>query len=501
MPPRGGACYIGRMRIWYYVVAGVLVVAIGGAGLWMMRPEEVVEEPFQPRDSHQAYRDALNRLDMAETAMGSAWMEAADRAMEEPPGITPPVSETVYFDPRNPEAVSYWFPVTRGRRIEIDIQAEHHYYFADVFRLADESDEGDAVGAAEELVASRPEDGNEIVFEARSNGFYLLRLQPELLRGGQFEVTVSERASLAFPVEGASHEDIWSFFGDGRDAGSREHHGVDIFAPRGTPVLAVSDAEVVRVGERERGGKIVTLRDGARDIMLYYAHLDEQLTTTGTRVSAGDVIGTVGNTGNAITTPPHLHIGIYQGGWRRPVDPWGYFVDPPQVTPAVISPESEGRLRRWVVPPSDTVVERRLPVAAPSVVRRQNRNPYLRGAGDTFAGAEAEMDPDLQPPPSAPLSLRAGTPLRVVGATGDLLRVRTLHGEEGFLRVPPEWEDFSARELSLSQPHQVRDIISGDTIATLSEGETVTSLADIGGGQVVRLASGRVAVLTPQSQL
>ncbi|MEX2443335.1 MAG: M23 family metallopeptidase [Alkalispirochaeta sp.] len=487
------------MKTWYYIVAGVLAVVVAGSVLWIRRPQEVVEEPFQPRESHQTYRDALTRLGVAETAMGEAWINAAAQVMDESSGVTPPLTETVHFDPRDPAAVSYWFPVTRGRRVVIDLEAEHTYYFADVFRLAGDAGDNGSEMEMEELVASRPEDENQIIFEAQANGFYLLRIQPELLRGGRFQVSISESASLAFPVEGASQDDIWSYFGDGRDAGSREHHGVDIFAPRGTPVLAVSDSEVVRVGERDRGGNIVTLRDDARNIMLYYAHLDEQLTTTGTRVSAGDVIGTVGNTGNAITTPPHLHIGIYQGGWRRPVDPWGYFVDPPRVTPVAAPEGSADRIGQWIVPPADVVADQRVPVAASTVARVQNRNPYLRGAGDTFAGAESEPDPELQPPAMRTIAIDAGTPLLVVGVSGTHVRVRSLNGAEGFLPVSDGWMESSAEDITLSERRRVRDIVSGDTFATLEEGETVARIADIGGGEVVRLDSGRVAVLTPDS--
>ena len=47
------------------------------------------------------------------------------------------------------------------------------------------------------------------------------------------------------------------------------------------------------------------------NLRLYYAHLDTQLVAPGQIVRAGDPIGTIGNTGNAITTPPHLHFGVF----------------------------------------------------------------------------------------------------------------------------------------------------------------------------------------------
>lgn len=133
-------------------------------------------------------------------------------------------------------------------------------------------------------------------------------------------------ASYAFPVAGTDAGDIWSVFGDPRDGGRRIHHGIDIFAPRGTPVLAATDAVVIRTGRRTRGGVVVVLYDDLHNLLLYYAHLDRYSVERGERVVRGQAIGTVGNTGNAVTTPPHLHLGLYAGWWSRPVDPWWYFV-------------------------------------------------------------------------------------------------------------------------------------------------------------------------------
>lgn len=117
--------------------------------------------------------------------------------------------------------------------------------------------------------------------------------------------------------------DIQSFFGDPRDGGRRRHEGVDVFAPRGTNVLAVTDGVVRRVGTRDLGGNIVLLWDEKRNLSYYYAHLDAQYVVNGQRVLVGDPLGAVGNTGNAVTTPPHLHFGVYEPRFRA-VDPWNF---------------------------------------------------------------------------------------------------------------------------------------------------------------------------------
>lgn len=87
---------------------------------------------------------------------------------------------------------------------------------------------------------------------------------------------------------------------------NRRHQGVDIFAAHGTPLYAVADGRVARVTNNRLGGLSVHLVDDAGD-RYYYAHLSAYAVKEGQRVQAGDVLGTVGNTGNARTTPPHLH--------------------------------------------------------------------------------------------------------------------------------------------------------------------------------------------------
>jgi hypothetical protein len=106
-------------------------------------------------------------------------------------------------------------------------------------------------------------------------------------------------------------------FGAARDGGARHHEGVDIFAPRSTPVLAVVDGRAV-YRENRLGGKTVWLN--APGASYYYAHLDRAAITGTERVRAGDVLGYVGNTGNAATTVPHLHFGVYRWG-KGAIDP------------------------------------------------------------------------------------------------------------------------------------------------------------------------------------
>ena len=117
--------------------------------------------------------------------------------------------------------------------------------------------------------------------------------------------------SLPVPVQGVSMRAVRDTFGAPRP-GDRKHQGVDIFAPRGTPVVSTTRGIVSRIGENSLGGTVVWVLGSGGD-RHYYAHLDSVADIhTGKRVVAGDVLGSVGNTGNARGTPPHLHYGIYR---------------------------------------------------------------------------------------------------------------------------------------------------------------------------------------------
>lgn len=119
--------------------------------------------------------------------------------------------------------------------------------------------------------------------------------------------------ALHMPVVGILPVHLSDSWGHARDGGRRKHKGIDIFAPKGTPVVAVADGIVSYIGEQPKGGNCLwlTTENGAS---FYYAHLDRWAPGLyeGMEVRSGDLLGFVGNTGNAKTTPPHLHFGINQ---------------------------------------------------------------------------------------------------------------------------------------------------------------------------------------------
>ena len=118
-------------------------------------------------------------------------------------------------------------------------------------------------------------------------------------------------AALPVPVQGVRSSGLVDTWGAAR-SGGRRHQGIDIFAKRGTPVLAATDGIVLRVGQNRLGGNVVTVIGPGLEAHSY-AHLDAfGGFEAGDVVKAGDVLGRVGDTGNAKGTPPHLHYGIHR---------------------------------------------------------------------------------------------------------------------------------------------------------------------------------------------
>jgi murein DD-endopeptidase MepM/ murein hydrolase activator NlpD len=148
---------------------------------------------------------------------------------------------------------------------------------------------------------------------------------------GKSAVTAISK-TLIFPVAGTKSKirDLW---GASRGGGIRKHKGIDIHATKGTPVVAITDGVIVEKDNTLIGGKTLWLKSAAHGWKAYYAHLDKQLVKEGQHVKKGQVIGTIGNTGNARTTPPHLHFGISGSkGW---INPLPYVKNSPKVAAKV----------------------------------------------------------------------------------------------------------------------------------------------------------------------
>lgn len=142
----------------------------------------------------------------------------------------------------------------------------------------------------------------------------------------------SSGSILEVPIAGISRTALTDSWGDPRDNGLRQHHGTDIIAPAMTPVRAAASGTIEKLFQSKAGGTTIYQRTPQRDWTLYYAHLAGYASGLheGQAVRPGDVIGFVGDTGDAGAGNYHLHFGLtrttadqrwYQG---EDVDPWPY---------------------------------------------------------------------------------------------------------------------------------------------------------------------------------
>jgi len=263
------------------------------------------EKLFKSKNPYETYSDALKNTGLEEYKIIKKWISNGQvSAVVNLDAQNLPHAEMVYFDPAMAEAEFWLYEVEEGSQVSINANAlsdSGTVYFLEVFR--------NTISGYSSLVFSQ--DRQTIAYTAQENENHLLRIQPELLGGGMIEVNIKVSGSIVFPISNMNAGQIASFWGDARGS-SRRHEGVDVFASRGTPVRAVVDGRVNRSDQNRLGGKVVWLNNDKYNF--YYAHLDSQMVHIGQRVKMGDTLGMVGNTGNARTTAPHLHFGIYRRG-------------------------------------------------------------------------------------------------------------------------------------------------------------------------------------------
>ena len=132
-----------------------------------------------------------------------------------------------------------------------------------------------------------------------------------LITTAQDDIPAPAETGLLIPVQGVDARQLHDTFRAAR-SGGRVHDAIDIHAPRGTPVIAVADGEIIRLHSGARGGLSLYHLDRDGRTRYYYAHLDHYAEgiRPGVQVRRGDVIGYVGDTGNAQPGDYHLHFSI-----------------------------------------------------------------------------------------------------------------------------------------------------------------------------------------------
>jgi len=152
---------------------------------------------------------------------------------------------------------------------------------------------------------------------------------------------------LAFPIKGYRLMELTDSFHEVR-GGTRRHEAIDILAPRGTPIIGVTDGAVVKLFTSEQGGLTVYQFDEREQYSYYYAHLDRYAEglKEGTILRKGEKVGYVGTSGNVPPDTPHLHFAIFRLGpekrwWEgTAINPFPIFMGKSSARPLGVRPKS-----------------------------------------------------------------------------------------------------------------------------------------------------------------
>ena len=340
------------------------------------------------KTAHETYAEKLEKAGLQNTELSKRWMAASESSLNSPSQITLPHKEIGYFAAGEPRAVGLITKAPRGTILKALLRINpnvKHTAFMELYKVDTANNKKEYLAQADSTYT--------IQHETEEEGLYLFRVQPELLSSIEYTLTITTEPSLAFPVSESGRPKVISVWNDKRDEG-RNHEGVDIGATFRTPAVAAADGHVRSVTTNRLGGKVVFMRPEGKQYALYYAHLDSQLVQTGQDIKVGDTIGLIGNTGNAVNTPPHLHFGIYARGGA--VDPLP-FIDT-KITPVSEITASTVNISEWV---------------------RSNKKVKVH----TLPRADADTASTLLP----------GSALQVVAATTDWYRVQVSNGAAGYV--------------------------------------------------------------------
>ena len=194
--------------------------------------------------------------------------------------------------------------------------AEDHRAAVSALQAEQEALLSDAKAELKRLVKEERERQRRLAALEAARTAYLTSMP---VAGGTTLAGALPQGNYLFPVAGPTQfTNDWGF----ARPGGRSHEGIDLFAARATPVVAVADGTLFNVGWNGLGGWRLWVRDAAGN-GFYYAHLDaySPAAREGASVTRGTVLGYVGDSGDAQGTPTHLHFEIHPGG-GGPVPPY-----------------------------------------------------------------------------------------------------------------------------------------------------------------------------------
>jgi len=262
-----------------------------------------------PVTPQEHYEQELYKAKKEKTQAGQTWFRVSQQVLNDTLFSPAPYQERFHLGDSIPSQ-SLRLKIPEGRKLVISTLRDKDdtlsLLFAELYRIKP--------NGKPQRIAYLKTNESVLTMDTNQEDTLLLRLQTGLNESINVSVSLSTLPTLTFPIASYGMQNLISYWGAQRDGGIRSHEGVDIKAPRGTPVVASDDGFITQTGTNNLGGKIVFLSASGNPYSIYYAHLDSQLVHVGQRVIRGDTLGLVGNTGNARTTTPHLHFGIYAIG-------------------------------------------------------------------------------------------------------------------------------------------------------------------------------------------
>lgn len=303
----------------------IIVLILCGGGIFLYIYKQVLIDAIHPPSAKEVYLRTLTGTERGK------WDSLQTSSANSPYVITAPYTQLAYSNLENTFAATYHINASLGEQLLLNTGIQKSDWFIEI-----------AVNGKVESTLDHLD--SVVQYIPNKNGIIKVAIASKLNAVDTLNFQIAKQPIYKFPVDGKTNGAIKSFWGAVRDGGRRSHEGNDIFASRNTPVIAASDGRIARVADRGLGGKQVWLYDARMGVSHYYAHLEKWNIQQGDLVNAGDTIGFVGNTGNARTTPPHLHFGIYKNGLA--IDPKPFIwsqPEPVETDPLPYSPFATGK--------------------------------------------------------------------------------------------------------------------------------------------------------------
>lgn len=288
------------------------IVLLCCAGFFSCASTAVTTSKRSPREKYES--KTANTVGKNNPVL-SKWRNAGEYSLHHPLAAPNNYFESGRFFATDSSATSFAVNIKRGQKLTASFRKSlgtPNKVYLDLWNATNRLDPNF-------LIASDTIN-NMVEYIAGNDMDLILRFQGEIGFAGNYFFTVQTGPSLLYPIAANVKAPIGSFWGDGRDGGTRKHEGVDIMAPKHSVAVAAASGVVTDVSENSLGGKVVSIHPDRSNLSVYYAHLDSQFVQEGQRVQAGDPIGLTGNTGNARNTVSHLHFGIYVG-YNVAIDP------------------------------------------------------------------------------------------------------------------------------------------------------------------------------------